>query len=65
MQTCISCERTEKQTPLIQLTFSGQPFHICPQCLPILIHHSEKLADKFPGMEIKNSSPDEHGHHHG
>lgn len=64
MHTCISCERTEKQTPLINLIFNQQSIHICPQCLPILIHHPERLASKFPGMESKNPSPDEHGNHH-
>lgn len=31
--------------------YRGEAKYICPQCLPVLIHKSEKLADKLPGMQ--------------
>jgi hypothetical protein len=52
MDRCLNCNRTEEQVPLLVLQFRGEATHICPQCLPLLIHKPEKLADKLPGMEI-------------
>lgn len=52
MKTCLNCNRTEDQVPLLGLQFQGKAVHLCPQCLPLLIHQPEKLADKLPGMEI-------------
>jgi hypothetical protein len=51
MDRCLNCNRTEEQVPLLVLQFRGEAIHICPQCLPLLIHKPEKLADKLPGME--------------
>jgi hypothetical protein len=48
---CLSCNRSEEQTPLIALQYAGSRIWICPQCLPVLIHHAEQLADKLAGME--------------
>jgi hypothetical protein len=58
MMNCLNCNRTDKQIPLITITFNGETKHICPQCLPILIHKSGQLSDKLPGMEV--SPPNEH-----
>jgi len=49
--TCLNCGKTEQQVPLLQLTFKGETKHICPQCLPVLIHKPQQLAEKLPGME--------------
>jgi len=49
---CLNCDRTDQQIILLTLTFKGETKHICPQCLPILIHKPQNLADKLPGMEI-------------
>jgi hypothetical protein len=38
--------------PLIGISFKGAEKYICPQCLPVLIHKTELLADKLPGVEI-------------
>ncbi len=51
-KTCINCERTDVQIPLITLTFKGDAKYICAQCLPVLIHKTHLLADKLPGVEI-------------
>ena len=58
MPHCLNCNRTENQVPLILLTFKGEAKHICPQCLPVLIHKPQKLAEKLPGIEI--APPAEH-----
>ncbi len=46
-QQCLNCERSENETPLVALRYRGAPLAICPQCLPVLIHQPEKLAEKL------------------
>lgn len=53
---CLNCGKTEQQIPLLNLNFKGEDKHICPQCLPILIHKIHLLTDKFPGMEVAPSA---------
>ncbi len=53
---CLNCNRTDEQVPLFALTFKGEIKHICPQCLPTLIHKIHLLADKLPGVEVPPSS---------
>jgi hypothetical protein len=56
LSTCLNCNRSEEQTPLLVLTFKGETRHICPQCLPILIHRPQQLAEKFPGAVLTASA---------
>ncbi len=49
---CLSCGRTENDVPLIALSYTAGPLWICPQCLPVLIHHPDKLTGKIPGLKI-------------
>jgi hypothetical protein len=51
-KVCLNCNRTDKQIPLISISFKGAEKYICPQCLPVLIHKTQQLADKLPGVEI-------------
>ena len=51
-KTCLNCNRTDEQIPLLNLTFKDEAKYICAQCLPVLIHKTHLLADKLPGMEI-------------
>jgi hypothetical protein len=51
-KTCLNCNRTEAQIPLLAFAFKGDTQYICPQCLPVLIHKTQQLADKLPGVEI-------------
>ena len=46
---CLACQRTEQETPLIQIRYRGTDRWICPAHLPVLIHHPEQLADVLPG----------------
>ncbi len=48
--TCIYCDRTSDQIPLITFQFRDKEQWICPQHLPILIHQPDKLVDKLPGV---------------
>jgi hypothetical protein len=60
MKTCINCEHTEEQTPLLVMQFRGESVYICPACLPVLIHKPEKLAEKLPGMQPGEAPKHEH-----
>ena len=57
--TCLNCKATDHEKTLIKLLYKGIEIHICPQCLPILIHHPEKLEDT-----LKLYGPIEHNHGH-
>lgn len=59
--TCLNCGSSDMERPLLTLQFQGKEFHICPQCMPILIHKPENLADKLPGIR-SNENPPEHDH---
>ena len=52
--TCVYCGQNDQNVPLLQFAFQGEYFWICPQHLPILIHHPEQLASKLPGLEQIN-----------
>jgi hypothetical protein len=59
--SCIYCDRTSDEVPLVAMQFKGQAVWICPQHLPILIHKPAQLAGKLPGVE--KLSPPAEGHH--
>lgn len=48
---CANCDRGIDEVPLISIATRDGPAHICPQCLPILIHKPYLLAGKLPGVE--------------
>jgi len=51
-KACLNCNRTDEKVPLISFFYKGDEKYICPQCLPIMIHKTQQLADKLPGVEI-------------
>jgi hypothetical protein len=61
MTTCLNCNVTENDKPLLVMKFQENEIFICPQCLPILIHKPANLAEKLPGAE-KFGTPAEHHH---
>jgi hypothetical protein len=61
MTTCLNCNVSENEKPLLEMKFQGNKIHICPQCLPILIHKPANLAGKLPGAE-NFGAPAEHHH---
>lgn len=59
--TCLNCGASEMDRPLISLKFQEKELHICPQCLPVLIHKPYQLAEKLPGFTISDAAPpDDH-----
>ncbi|HRQ23951.1 MAG TPA: hypothetical protein PLF42_11050 [Anaerolineales bacterium] len=55
-KTCLNCNRTDEQIPLLHVAFKGGEKFICPQCLPTLIHKTHLLAEKLPGIELDNGA---------
>jgi hypothetical protein len=52
VNTCLNCSLNEEHVPLLVMQFHSKQIHICPQCLPLLIHKPEKLVEKLPGMDV-------------
>jgi hypothetical protein len=59
--TCVKCERSNDQVPLIPINYQDEQYWICPQHLPLAIHKPQALVGKLPGAE--NLAAGEHGHH--
>jgi hypothetical protein len=51
LHTCIVCKQSSQDIPLLAVEYQDQHYFICPQHLPILIHHPEELAGSLPGAE--------------
>ena len=47
---CLNCERTDRETPLMCVQYVSRQAWICPQCLPVLIHHADQLEDKLAAI---------------
>jgi len=61
ISTCLNCNTSEQDRPLLTMKFQGREFYICPQCLPILIHKPYQLADKLPDFTPSEAPPpDDH-----
>ncbi len=54
---CLNCERSEMEMPLVNLRYQGAQAWICSQCMPLLIHHPQRLAEKLSGAESMMSIP--------
>lgn len=48
---CLNCRRPVGRIPLIAVLHRDGTAHICPQCLPVLIHDPKSLADRLPGAD--------------
>jgi hypothetical protein len=51
MKTCLNCNRSEQEIPLVTLQYQGTQLHICSNCFPTLIHSPAKLAGKLKDAE--------------
>lgn len=51
LHTCIVCEQSSQEIPLLALEYQDQQYWICPQHFPILIHKPGQLIGKLPGAE--------------
>ena len=49
-KTCIVCQKSDKEIPLIKFQFKGNKHHICSQHIPILIHKAQELESILPGV---------------
>ena len=50
-KTCLVCNKTEEEVPLVIMTFKGEELRICPQHIPVLIHEPQKLVGMLEGAE--------------
>ena len=50
-KTCLNCEKTEEEIPLLDLHYQSGKLFICPRCLPQLIHKPANLVGALPGAE--------------
>ncbi len=48
---CLVCERSIEDIPLVPIEYRAIRVYICPEHLPVLIHHPEQLVGKLPGAE--------------
>lgn len=48
---CLNCNTSDNEIPLVNLIYAGKPAFICSSCLPVLIHHPQKLVGKLDGAE--------------
>lgn len=60
MHTCINCDRSENEMPLITLHYKGEVIHLCSGCLPILLHSPAKLSGKL--VDAEKIKPANHDH---
>jgi len=51
MKTCLNCQKSEQEIPLVTLQYQGQEVYICSQCFPTLIHSPARLAGKIKDAE--------------
>ena len=48
---CLNCNTSENDIPLVNLVYTGKQAFICSNCLPLLIHHPQKLIGTLDGAE--------------
>jgi hypothetical protein len=60
MKTCLNCQKSEQEVPLVTLQYMDHITYICTQCFPTLIHSPAKLAGKIEGAE--KIQPADHDH---
>jgi hypothetical protein len=60
MNTCLNCNHSEQEIPLVTLQYQGQQVYICSQCFPTLIHSPAKLAGRI--KDADKIQPADHDH---
>ena len=45
--TCLNCDNSEMEIPLISLRYAGRQAFVCSQCMPVLIHEPQSLTEKL------------------
>ncbi len=49
--TCLVCNQTSDEIPLIAISYQGRQYWICPSDFPVLIHQPGLLVGKLPGAD--------------
>ncbi len=57
---CLNCNRSEEEMPLVSLRYANRQTWICSQCLPVLIHHPQRLVGKLDGADKIPPVPHNH-----
>jgi len=60
MHSCLNCNRSEDEMPLVNLQYMGEKIFICSGCLPVLLHSPAKLIGKL--AEAEKIQPANHDH---
>ncbi len=55
---CLACQRSVDEIPLLAVEFGTSRLWICPQHLPVLIHHPERLTEIFEGARDLSGAED-------
>jgi hypothetical protein len=50
-KTCVLCQKTDAETPLLQLSYNSITYWVCPSHMPLLIHKPDQLIGMLPGAE--------------
>lgn len=53
---CFNCSKPESASPLICLRYAGRDLHVCPQCMPTLIHDTAALTARLSEMSDGSAS---------
>lgn len=59
LERCVHCARSSEEIPLVRLHYRGSDYWICPQGIPILIHHPEQL-EALRGTWMYGGVPPDH-----
>jgi len=49
-KSCIVCQQTDQEVPLLKFKFKGKKYYICSQHVPVLIHKAHELDSLLPGI---------------
>ncbi len=58
--TCLACQKSSDETPLIMLEYRGSIHWICREHFPLLIHNPAQLVGRLADAESLKST--EHCH---
>ncbi len=50
-RSCLVCQKSENEIPVTQFYYKKQPFHVCVQHIPVLIHNPQELVGLLPDAE--------------
>ena len=51
VKECLVCKKPSAEVPVTKFYYQESEFYICPQHIPILIHHPEQLTGLLEGAD--------------